>query len=440
MNVFFVSLGCDKNLVDSEHMLSLLQKHGYSICDDERIADVIVINSCCFIKDAMEESIDTIIEMGRMKEEGNCKALIVCGCLSQRFAEEFREELPEVDGVIGTNSYDAIVSVIDDVLAGKEAKVLRPLSGMPQNDGRVVTTGGFFAYLKIAEGCDKHCSYCIIPKIRGDFRSVPMEELLEEATQLARDGVKELVLVAQEVTVYGTDLYGKKMLPTLLRKLSEIEGIRWIRLLYCYPEEITDELIDEMATNPKVCHYIDMPIQHISDRILGRMGRRTSSQDIYDMIAKLRNRIPDITLRTTLICGFPGETEADHQEVMRFIREAAFDRLGAFTYSPEEGTVAAGFPDQVDEVIKDLWYNDVMSAQQEIAFAKNEDLIGQTFDVMIEGRVSGEDVYVGRTFRDAPNVDGYVFVNANHELMSGDFVRATITAAKDYDVIGEIVE
>ena len=440
MNVFFVSLGCDKNLVDSEHMLSLLQKHGYTICDDETIADVIVINSCCFIKDAMEESIDTIIEMGRMKEEGNCKALIVCGCLAQRFSEEFADELPEVDAILGTNSYDELIAAIDEVLAGQGACHIKPLTGLPTNDGRVVTTGGYSAYLKIAEGCDKHCSYCIIPKIRGDFRSVPMEELLEEARGLARDGVKELVLVAQEVTVYGTDLYGSKQLPQLIRKLSEIEGIEWIRLLYCYPEEITEELIEEMATNPKVCHYIDMPIQHISDRILGRMGRRTSSQDIYDIIDKLRARIPDITLRTTLICGFPSETEADHQEVMTFIRKAQFDRLGAFTYSKEEGTVAANFPDQVDEAVKNLWYNDVMAAQQEISFTKNESLIGQTLDVMIEGRVSGEDVYVGRTYRDAPSVDGYVFVNSNREYMSGDFVRATITAAKDYDLIGDVEE
>ena len=440
MNVFFVSLGCDKNLVDSEHMLSLLQKKGYTICDDETIADIIVINSCCFIKDAMEESIDTIIEMGRMKEEGNCKALIVTGCLAQRFSEEFAEELPEVDAILGTNSYDELISAIDEVLAGKGQKHIKPLEGLPVNDGRVVTTGGYSAYLKIAEGCDKHCSYCIIPKIRGDFRSVPMEELLEEARNLARDGVKELSLVAQEVTVYGTDLYGSKQLPQLIHKLSEIEDIEWIRLLYCYPEEITEELIEEMASNPKVCHYIDMPIQHISDRILGRMGRRTSSQDIYDIIDKLRERMPDITLRTTLICGFPGETEADHQEVMTFIRKAQFDRLGAFTYSQEEGTAAAKFPDQVDEAVKNLWYNDVMAAQQEISFAKNEELIGQTLDVMIEGRVSGEDVYVGRTYRDAPSVDGYVFVNSNREYMSGDFVRATITAAKDYDLIGDVEE
>ena len=438
MKVFFVSLGCDKNLVDSEHMLYALSQHGYEICDDESVADAIVINTCCFIKDAMEESIDTIIEMGQYKDNGQCKALIITGCLAQRFVSEIPDELPEVDGIIGTNSYDELIAVLDRTLHGEKTSCVKPLSGIPHNEGRMVSTGGHFAYLKIAEGCDKHCTYCIIPKIRGDFRSVPMEELLQEAEQLARDGVKELVLVAQEVTVYGVDLYGSKRLPELLQKLSAIDGIEWIRLLYCYPEEITDELIEEMATNSKICHYIDMPIQHISDRILGRMGRRTSQQDIYHIIDKLRTRIPDITLRTTLICGFPGEQEADHQELMRFIRDVQFDRLGAFTYSPEDGTPAAGFPDQIDEVIKDMWYNDVMSAQQVISFAKNESFIDQSLTVMIEGQISGEDVYVGRTYRDAPNVDGYVFVHSGRSLMSGDFVRVHITGAKDYDLIGDL--
>ncbi len=438
MKVFFVSLGCDKNLVDSEHMLYALSQHGYEICDDESVADAIVINTCCFIKDAMEESIDTIIEMGQYKDNGQCKALIITGCLAQRFVSEIPDELPEVDGIIGTNSYDELIAVLDRTLHGEKTSCVKPLSGIPHNEGRMVSTGGHFAYLKIAEGCDKHCTYCIIPKIRGDFRSVPMEELLQEAEQLARDGVKELVLVAQEVTVYGVDLYGSKRLPELLQKLSAIDGIEWIRLLYCYPEEITDELIEEMATNPKICHYIDMPIQHISDRILGRMGRRTSQQDIYHIIEKLRSRIPDITLRTTLICGFPGEQEADHQELMRFIRDVQFDRLGAFTYSPEDGTPAAGFPDQIDEVIKDMWYNDVMSAQQEISYSKNESFIDQSLTVMIEGQISGEDVYVGRTYRDAPNVDGYVFVHSDRSLMSGDSVRVHITGAKDYDLIGDL--
>ncbi|MCR5000111.1 MAG: 30S ribosomal protein S12 methylthiotransferase RimO [Lachnospiraceae bacterium] len=438
MKVFFVSLGCDKNLVDSEHMLYALSQHGYEICDDESVADAIVINTCCFIKDAMEESIDTIIEMGQYKDNGQCKALIITGCLAQRFVSEIPDELPEVDGIIGTNSYDELIAVLDRTLHGEKTACVKPLSGIPHNDGRMVSTGGHFAYLKIAEGCDKHCTYCIIPKIRGDFRSVPMEELLQEAEQLARDGVKELVLVAQEVTVYGVDLYGSKRLPELLQKLSAIDGIEWIRLLYCYPEEITDELIEEMATNSKICHYIDMPIQHISDRILGRMGRRTSQQDIYHIIDKLRDRIPDITLRTTLICGFPGEQEADHQELMRFIRDVQFDRLGAFTYSPEDGTPAAGFPDQIDEVIKDMWYNDVMSAQQEISYTKNESFIDQSLTVMIEGQISGEDVYVGRTYRDAPNVDGYVFVHSDRSLMSGDYVRVHITGAKDYDLIGDL--
>lgn len=441
LKLYFVSLGCDKNLVDAEHMLSLLHADGYEFTNDEEEADVIIVNSCCFISDAAEESVNTIIDLARYKTEGHLKALIVTGCLSQRYTEEMKKEIPEVDGIIGTSSYDEVSEVLKRVLDGeKQVTASEDLSRLPKNKGRIITTGGYYDYLKIAEGCDKNCSYCIIPKIRGPYRSVPMDELIAEAEDLVSKGVRELILVAQETTIYGTDIYGKKMLPELLRRLAAIKGLAWIRILYAYPEEITDELIDEMAVNPKVCHYIDMPIQHASDQILGRMGRRTSRQDIIDIIHRLRDKIPDIAIRTTLICGFPGETEELHQEQISFIRDMKFDRLGAFPFSPEEGTVAYDFPDQVPDVTKQLWYDEIMRVQQEINFEKNEELVGQEFDVMIEGEIPDDKVYVGRTYRDAPNVDGLVFIDRDVQRLSGDFVRVRITATKDYDLIGEVIE
>lgn len=439
MKLLFISLGCDKNLVDTEHMLSMITQDGITITNDENEADVIVVNSCCFISDAMEESIQTLIDMGTLKETANLKALIVTGCLAQRYAAEITEQIPEVDAIIGTNSYDEIVSVIHDVLDGKKIQIEKPLSGLPENyAGRTLTTGGHFAHLKIAEGCDKHCTYCVIPSIRGAYRSVPMEQLIKEAEKLAQDGVKELILVAQETTLYGVDLYGKKMLPELLERLSAIEGIRWIRLQYCYPEEITEELIHTMATNSKICHYIDIPIQHANDDILKRMGRKTSQADIRHIVASLREAMPDICIRTTLICGFPGETVEAHEELKTFVADMKFDRLGCFAYSRQEGTPADTFPDQIAEEIKQTRVAEIMELQQDISAACNETYIGRTLDAFVEGKVADENVYVARTYRDAPDVDGYLFIQTTRELMTGDMVSVQVTGSYEYDLIGEL--
>lgn len=440
MKILFISLGCDKNLVDTEVMLGMLASRGYEMTNDEQEADIIVINTCCFIHDAKEESIQNILEMAEYKKNGSAKALIVTGCMAERYRQEILDEIPEVDEVLGTTAYDRILDAVDAALAGQHEVMTADLDALPLPETkRFVTTGGHFAYLKIAEGCDKHCTYCIIPKIRGNFRSVPMERLLKEAQDLAEQGVKELILVAQETTLYGKDLYGEKSLPKLLRELCKISGIRWIRILYCYPEEITDELIQVMKEEPKICHYLDLPIQHANDTILKRMGRRTSKQELIDIVQKLRKEIPDICLRTTLITGFPGETQEQHEEVMEFIDTLEFDRLGAFTYSPEEDTPAATFEDQIDEEVKEDRQADIMELQQEIAFDKAEDMIGREVLVMIEGKVADENAYVGRTYRDAPNVDGLIFINTDVELISGDFAKVKVTGALDYDLIGELM-
>ncbi|MDY5845020.1 MAG: 30S ribosomal protein S12 methylthiotransferase RimO [Bariatricus sp.] len=446
MNILFISLGCDKNLVDTEVMLGLLAKKGHCMTDDETQAEIVVINTCCFIHDAKEESIQTILEMAQLKETGNLKKLIVTGCLAQRYKEEILEEIPEVDAVLGTTSYDEITEVIDGLFSDSPMEradvkmTMKDIDYLPEvKSKRLVTTGGHYAYLKIAEGCEKHCTYCIIPKVRGNFRSVPMEILLEEAGQLAEEGVKELILVAQETTLYGKDIYGEKKLPELLRELCKIQGIRWIRILYCYPEEITDELIQVIKEEPKVCHYLDLPIQHASDAILKRMGRRTSKEQLISIIGKIREEIPDITLRTTLITGFPGETDEQHEELMDFVDQMEFERLGVFTYSPEEDTPAAEMPDQIPEEVKEDRQAELMELQQDIVFDRNEDLIGEEFLVMIEGKVADENAYVGRTYRDAPNVDGLIFVNTDEELFSGDFAKVKVTGAMEYDLIGELL-
>lgn len=439
MKILFISLGCDKNLVDTEVMLGLLNKRGYTFTDDETMADVIAINTCCFIGDAKEESINTILEMAEYKTNGKCKALVVAGCLAQRYKDEIQKEIPEVDAIVGTSSFDKIVDVIDSVLAGKNENVLLDVNRLPEvNNGRVVTTGGYYSYLKIAEGCDKYCTYCIIPKVRGHYRSIPMEKIIESAKELVAKGVKEINLVAQETTLYGTDLYGKKSLPTLLRELCKIDGLYWIRILYCYPEEITQELVEVMKEEEKICNYLDLPIQHASDTILKKMGRKTNKAELKEKIAMLRKEIPDIVLRTTLIAGFPGETNEQHEEVLEFIDEMEFDRLGAFAYSPEEDTPAANMPDQIDEEVKEDRRDAIMELQQEIAIDKSYSRIGNTYLVMIEGKVANENAYVGRTYMDAPNVDGYIFVNTPEELMSGDFVYVKVTGAQEYDLIGEI--
>ena len=439
MKILFVSLGCDKNLVDTEMMLGELLEKGYEFTDDEMDADIVVVNTCCFIGDAKEESINALLEMAELRKDGQIKVLVAAGCLAQRYKEEIQTEIPEVDVIIGTTAIDKIVEAIDDVLAGQAKNHYNDINAKPfTGSERVVTTGGHFAYLKIAEGCDKHCTYCIIPKVRGNFRSVPMEDLVSQARKLAEKGVKELILVAQETTLYGKDLYGKKSLPELLHELAQIDGIFWIRILYCYPEEITDELIQAIKDEPKVCHYLDIPIQHASDKILKRMGRRTNQEQLRTMIEKLREEIPDICLRTTLITGFPGETEDDHEELMQFINDMEFDRLGAFTYSQEEDTAAAIMPDQIEEEIKLERQQDIMELQQEIAFEKAEDMVGRVLVVMIEGKVADEDVYVARTYRDAPNVDGYLFLNTTATLMTGDLVKVMVTDSNEYDLVGEM--
>lgn len=441
MKLLFISLGCDKNLTDTEVMLGLLASRGYEMTDDEREADIIVINTCCFIHDAKEESIQNILEMAEYKKEGSLKALIVTGCLAQRYRQEILDEIPEVDAVLGTTAYDQILDAVDEALKGQNSVRMEDLQRLPKVEAkRQVTTGGHFAYMKIAEGCDKHCTYCIIPKIRGRFRSRPMEELIREAEELAEQGVKELILVAQETTLYGKDLYGEKSLPVLLRKLCKISGLRWIRVLYCYPEEITDELIRVMKEEPKICHYLDLPIQHANDEILKRMGRKTSKQELIDIVGKLRKEIPDICLRTTLITGFPGETQEQYEELYRFVSEMEFDRLGVFTYSPEEDTPAALMPDQIEESVKEDRQAELMELQQEIAFEAAENMVGKEVLVMIEGKVADENVYVGRTYKDAPNIDGLIFVETGVELVSGDFAKVRVTGALEYDLIGGIEE
>ncbi len=441
MKVLFISLGCDKNLADSEEMLGLLTGKGHEIVDSEEEAEVIVINTCCFIHDAKEESIENILEMAEYKKAGTCKVLIVTGCMAQRYKEEIIEEIPEVDAVLGTTSYMDILKAIDEACEGRHFQEFRDINELPEDSGRrVLTTGGHYGYLKIAEGCDKHCTYCIIPSLRGRFRSVPQERLIAQAEHMAEQGVKELILVAQETTMYGTDLYGKKTLHLLMKELCKIKGIRWIRVLYCYPEEIYDELIQVMKEEKKICHYLDLPIQHASDRILKRMGRRTTRAQLTATIEKLRKEIPDIVLRTTLITGFPGETEEDHQELMEFVDEMEFDRLGAFTYSPEEGTPAERMPDQVPEELKEERRDEIMELQQEISLEKGNDRIGQELMVMIEGKVSGESAYIARTYGDAPKVDGYLFVQTGELLMTGDFAKVKVTGALEYDLIGELAD
>lgn len=440
MKILFVSLGCDKNLVDSEVMLGLLRDRHHDITNDEAEAEVIVVNTCSFIHDAREESIQTILEMAELKKSGQCRLLIVTGCLAEKYKDEILEELPEVDAVVGTTAYDRICDVIDRSLDGERVQSFESIDRLPLvNTRRVLTTGGYSSYLKIGEGCDKHCTYCIIPKLRGNYRSVPLENVLKDARQLAESGVTEINIVAQETTTWGKDIYGEKRLPLLLKELCKVEGIRWIRLLYCYPEEITDELIQVIKEEPKICHYLDMPIQHSSDAILKRMGRRTSRQELEDIIGKLRREIPDIALRTTLITGFPGETEEDHENLKSFVETMGFDRLGVFTYSPEEGTPAERMPDQVPEEVKEERRDELMLLQQQISAEKTEQMVGKTLDVLVEGRIPEEGIYVGRTYRDAPEVDGYIFIHAEEEIISGDFVTVKVTGADEYDLTGDVI-
>lgn len=441
MRVYFISLGCDKNLVDSEYMLGLLRDAGHILTEDEAEADAIIVNTCCFIHDAKEESIETILEAASYKEQGSCRVLIVTGCLAERYRGEIMAEIPEVDAVLGTASFDEVISALNRCLAGEKVEVYNALTYLPLPDTkRVNTTCGYTAYLKIADGCEKFCTYCVIPSIRGRYRSVPMERIIEEATQLANDGAKELILVAQETTLYGVDLYGKKMLPELLRRLCAIEGPEWIRLLYCYPEEITDELITVMKEEKKICRYLDLPIQHASDTVLKRMGRRTTQKDLVRLIKKLRRMLPGIALRTSLITGFPQETEEEHQELLSFVEEMKFDRLGVFTYSKEENTPAAKMKGQVPAREKRRRQKELMKLQQGIAFCKTEERIGKRYIVLIEGKLPGENVYLARTYMDAPGIDGYLFVESEERYESGEFVKVKVTGARGYDLMGVNVE
>lgn len=447
MNILMVSLGCDKNLCDSEAMLGLLAKHNYNITNDEQEADAIIVNTCSFIKDAMEESVNTVLEMAKLKQQ-NLKYLIVTGCMAQRFKDEIFDEIPEIDACLGTSSFDKILDVIEELKARDGIEDAEEISVYDDIDrlatitesNKVITSGTFMGYLKIAEGCDKFCTYCVIPHIRGHYRSVPMEQLLKEAEYMASQGIEGLVLVAQETTCYGKDLYGEKRLHVLVRELAKIDGIKWIRLMYCYPEEIYDELIDCFKEEPKLLHYIDMPMQHSEDAILKRMGRRTDRASIEAVIGKLREAAPDIAIRTSLIAGFPGETQEEHEALMAFLDEQELDRVGVFTYSREDGTPAATFENQIDEETAEQWRNEIMELQQEISLDKNETFVGKIMQVIIEGYSSDDDVYVGRTYRDAPGVDGLVFVNCDYELMSGQIVDVRINEVGPYDMIGGIVD
>ena len=441
MNIFFVSLGCDKNLVDSEMMITSLRKNGFVLTDDIEDADVIVVNTCCFIGDAKEESINTLIEMGGYKE-GRCKLLVAAGCLAQRYHNEIKEDIPEVDLIVGTMGYEDLSEKINEALGGKGVlESLKDIDYLPTPlTDRDSMSGGYYAYLKIAEGCDKCCTYCVIPKVRGHYRSVPMDNLIAQAKHLVVNGAKELILVAQETTLYGKDIYGEKSLPKLLEELSKIDELKWIRILYCYPEEITDELISAIKNLPKVCHYLDMPIQHGSDDVLRRMGRWTNREQIEKTVAKLREEIPDIALRTTLIMGFPGETEDDFEQVKEFVKKMEFDRLGVFTYSREEDTPAAEMDGQIDEEVKEARRDEIMQIQQDIAFDKSNSRVGEIYEVMIEGRLPDEGVYIARTYMDAPDVDGYVFIQSDYNLDSGDFVKVEVTRSDEYDLIAEIIE
>ena len=440
MNICMISLGCDKNLVDSEMMLGFTAKHGYTYTDDTNAADIIIVNTCCFILDAKEESIDAILEMSKLKKDGNLKCLIVTGCMAQRYKNEIIDEIPEVDAVVGTASYDHICDIIEEALSGKKEFAFEDLSRLPAaSPKRMVSTGGWYAYLKIAEGCDKHCTYCIIPSLRGRYRSYPEDALLKQARELSDAGVKELILVAQETTVYGKDIDGKKHLPTLLKKLCAIDGIEWIRILYCYPEEITDELIDTIASEDKICNYLDIPVQSGSDHILKKMGRLTNVTELTENISKLRAKIPDIILRTTLISGFPGESNEHFNETLDFVKRMKFERLGVFPYSAEEGTVAATLVEQVDEEVKQDRRDAIMSLQQGISSDFLKKQVGKTLRVLIEGKIADEDAYIGRSYMDAPGVDGCIFVQYSGELLSGDFVDVKITGSSEYDLIGELI-
>lgn len=433
-----VSLGCDKNRVDSEIMLGML-KNTYEITEEPKEADIIIVNTCGFIESSKQESIDTILEMAEYKKDYNCKLLMATGCLTQRYGEELLKLMPELDIILGVNNYGFLDQYVEKFIKTRERIMAVDYLDSGINEGdRILTTGfGQTAYLRISEGCSNHCTYCIIPKIRGTYRSRPMEKILEEAKTLVKGGVQEVIVVAQDTTRYGTDLYGKKTLPELLRKLKEIEGIKWIRVLYLYPEEFTEELIEELKTNEKVVKYLDLPIQHISDGVLKRMARRTKKEDLLSLLRTLRNEIPDLVLRTSLIVGFPGETEEEFKELYDFVDEIEFDKLGVFTYSKEEGTAAALMKEQIRKDVKERRRNLIMERQQEVSRRILERKVGKTYEVLVEGM--GEDGYYGRSFEMAPEVDGMIIIKTQKDLMVGSFVDVNIIEALEYDLVGTLV-
>lgn len=440
--IMFISLGCDKNLVDSEKMSAELIEAGFSVTDESREAEVCVINTCCFIHDAKQESIDTIIETGELKKKGKLKYLIITGCLATRYAEDIKEALPEVDAILSSSASDELIATVNSLYKGnlKDKSISKPIDREPEHKAlRLHNTLKNYAYLKIADGCSKHCTYCVIPSIKGAYRSFPMEDIIKEAEDAVKKGKNELILVGQETTIYGTDLYGKKTLPKLLSELNKIEGLEMIRLMYCYPEEIDNELIQSIKTLDKVTKYIDMPIQHISDDVLKRMGRKTSGNDIRKIIRKLRREIPGIVIRTSLIAGFPGETEEDHKQLVDFLKEFKLERVGVFTYSKEEGTPAAKMKPQILKKVKEKWRKELMLTQQGIVFEANAALTGKRFKAVVEGRLEEENVYVGRTYRDAPDIDGYCFIKSERDLVLGDIIKVKIEKASGYDLIASEV-
>ena len=445
MNIAMITLGCDKNTADSERMLGLIDASKYNLTSDIEEADAAIVNTCCFIQSATEESIDKLLELSEYKK-GRLKYLICAGCMAERYKDEIEAELPEVDAFIGTMSLDSIVEVIEELekKSGNDDALKRyDELDTPYPDrqviGRVLTERPYLEYLKIADGCDKRCTYCAIPYFKGKYKSIPMEVVVEEARALAESGVKELILVAQEITVYGLDLYGEKRLHMLLHELSEIEGIRWIRLLYCYPEEIYPELIEEMSSNPKVLHYIDMPIQHTEDAVLRRMARRIDNAGIRRVVADLRNAMPDMVIRTTIITGFPGETDEDHEKLLDTLEDLKLEHVGVFTYSKEEGTPAADFADQIEEEVKQQRFEDIMLLQQEISEEYLKSCVDRELDVIVDGYLSDEDVYVGRSYMDAPDIDGMVFIDSERELISGEIVRVRITDSDVYDLEARLI-
>jgi len=440
IKIAFVSLGCDKNLVDSENMLGLLEKEGFTITSNEEEADVLVVNTCAFIHDAKQESVDAIIEVGQYKETGNAKAIIVAGCLSERYREDLVELLPEIDSIIGTTNFYEIVRVVKETLEGKKLNLTGDIDA-PIQEGvpRILTTAGHYAYVKIAEGCDNFCTYCIIPKLRGKFRSRTIEDIVREANELVEGGAKELILVAQDVTRYGVDMYGERSLVKLLEELVKIEDLKWVRLLYCYPEQVDDNLIQMIKKEDKIVKYIDMPIQHISDSVLKRMNRKTSKEYIENLINKLRKEIPDICIRTSLISGFPGETEEEHEELYNFVKEFKLDRLGVFTYSREEDTPADKLDGHMEEEIKEMRRDQIMALQHEISIENSKQMVGKEIEIIVEGKLYEDDVYIGRSYKDAPEVDGLVFIETDEELLTGELLKAKVILSKEYDLVVELI-